>query len=244
MSSKIPSHPNYCRIPGFWDLQKGIRKEKDLPCLEARKPPAGDCASLLPPFPPMTVYETFTKCISVQGVPRAFVLQTLTMTAWSHTFSWGWPGTRVALCCCTSPEMCSTACWYSSLAKLQGKSTGVTLGLPLVSSRRRRCAKMLPAAHGPAGNQIQAGRVQVLCSGQQGWQCLVLPRNHLASEQLSLPDCCSRAPNVPSSCRSARSSCGFPRELSKQIKRHFWVVPSMITQGHFPDTGQTPSQTA
>lgn len=44
----------------------------------------------------------------------------------------------------------------------------------------RRCAHILPAAHGSVGNEIQADRVQVLCLGQRGWQWLVLPRNHLA----------------------------------------------------------------
>lgn len=126
----------------------------------------------------------FMKCILIQRFPSASVLWALTMTAWSHTFSWGWPGTREALCCWTSPEMCSTARWYSSLAKLQGKSTGVTAGLHSAVLITRLAHKLFPGSQGggdverscqlPMGMQGMKSR---LCLGQ-GWQCLVLPRNH------------------------------------------------------------------
>lgn len=163
------------------------------------------------------------KCILMQRFPSAFVLWALTMTAWSHTFSWGWPGTREALCCWTSPEMCSTARWYSSLAKLQGKSTGVTAGLHFAVLITRLAHKAFP---GPQGG----GDVETSCQlpmGVQGMNSRLAGallragvaepcplRNHLAPEQLSFPNCWSRALNVPSSCRSPRSSCRFPRELS------------------------------
>lgn len=78
--------------------------------------------------------------------------------------------------------------------------------------RGRRCAHILPAAHGSVGKEIQADRVQVLCLGQRGWQWLVLPRNQLAPGRSAFQTAGPGAPEVSSPCRSAASSCGFPRE--------------------------------
>lgn len=142
------------------------------------------------------------------------------MTAWSHTFSWGCPGTRVSLCCCTSPEMCSTACWYSSLAKLQKKKHrsycwGSTLGGHIT----RLGHKTLCEPRGDVETSCQlprglSGRKSRLagcgCSLRDTRMAEITWLQTSSASQTAAPG----APNVSSSCRSAWSSCAFPRELS------------------------------
>lgn len=52
-----------------------------------------------------------------QASPRIY--RPLTMTAWSHTLSWGCPGTKDFWCCWTTRVVLLRASWYSSLAKLE-----------------------------------------------------------------------------------------------------------------------------
>lgn len=52
---------------------------------------------------------------------KAEATEFLTMTAWSHTFSCGCPGTSISLCRWTTGARPSRTDWYSALVKLHGQ---------------------------------------------------------------------------------------------------------------------------